>query len=196
MLKVLLETRASVRDFSEREIKQEIIHEILEAGRLSPSGGNEQAWKFGVITDRLMIEEIVEIAYGQKWIKKSPLLIVMVTQIVEEEKGGMFIQHARFPQIKEQVEAMDRDIYAYLNMEEHQTKIAGTHMALTAQEHGIGSTWISYFNVLKLQSYLRLPKNLIPSEILAFGYPEKEQRVRTKKKLEEIVFYNKYKEGV
>lgn len=196
MLKNLLENRASVRDFSGREISPKIINEILEAGRLSPSGGNEQPWKFGVITDKLMIEEIVEIAYKQKWIKKSPLLIVMVTQIIEEEVGGMFVQYARFPQIKAQVEAMDKDTYAYLNMEEHQTKIPGTHMVLTAKEHGIGSTWISYFDVLKLQNYLGLPKNLIPSEILAFGYPEKEHRVSAKKDLEEIVFYNKYREDV
>ncbi len=41
--------------FSDKKISQEIINYILEAGRLSPSGGNEQPWKFGVINDKDLI---------------------------------------------------------------------------------------------------------------------------------------------
>ncbi len=44
-----------MRDFSDKKISQEIINYILEAGRLSPSGGNEQPWKFGVINDKDLI---------------------------------------------------------------------------------------------------------------------------------------------
>lgn len=38
----LLKTRCSVRSFSTEPIPDDIRMEILEAGRLSPSGGNEQ----------------------------------------------------------------------------------------------------------------------------------------------------------
>jgi nitroreductase len=58
MILDLLRKRCSVRNFSETAISERIISDILEAGRLSPSGGNEQPWKFGVITDKKQIELI------------------------------------------------------------------------------------------------------------------------------------------
>jgi hypothetical protein len=66
---------------------------------------------------------------------------------VGDERGGRDIQKNRFPEYKEAIEKMDQDLYWALNQEEHQTKIAGTHMALVALEHGVGSCWVSRFDV-------------------------------------------------
>lgn len=193
MLLDILRKRTSVRSFAEDGIPQNVLMDILEAGRLSPSGGNEQAWKFGVITDKAMIERLSEAAYKQNWIKTSPLLIVLCTTIVEDERGGREIQKNRFTKFREKIGEMDKYLYSALNSEEHQTKIPGTHMILQALEYGVYSTWISYFEVNKVSELLRLPKLTIPSEIIAFGYPKEEPKVRAKKALEQIVFYNQYK---
>ncbi|MDF2531035.1 MAG: nitroreductase, partial [Clostridia bacterium] len=136
MLIDIIKRRGSVRSFAVKEISPDIINVILEVGRLSPSGGNEQAWKFGVITDRSLIEQISDSAYKQSWIKTSPLLIVLCTTIVEDERGGREIQKRRFPQYSEEITNMDPYLYAALNSEEHQTKIPGTHMVLQAMEYG------------------------------------------------------------
>ncbi|WP_027339841.1 nitroreductase family protein [Halonatronum saccharophilum] len=190
MLLDLLDKRCSVRDFSDKKISQEIINYILEAGRLSPSGGNEQPWKFGVINDKDLIIKISKIAYNQEWIASSNLLIVLCTTIVGDEKGGRDIQKARFPELKVEIEKMDKELYSKLNQEEHQTKIAGTHMVLAALENGIDSTWISYFKVTQLAKLLNLPKDFIPTEIIAFGYPKNRKEFVKKKSIDEIVFYN------
>lgn len=190
MLLDLLRNRTSIRNFTGEDISMEIIKYILEAGRLSPSGGNEQSWKFGVIIDKDMIKKVSEIAYDQKWIESASFLIVLCTCIVEKERGGRDIQKARFPKISETIEGMNNEIYSCLNMEKHQTKIPGTHMVLAALEHGIASTWVSYFDVDKMSMLLNLPKAYIASEILAFGYPANKKEPLKKKKLEEITFYN------
>lgn len=65
-------------------------------------------------------------------------------------------------------------------------------MVMAALEYGLGSTWISYFDVDKLLNILNLPKPYIPSEIIAFGYPIKNENTIYKKNLNEIVFYNKF----
>jgi nitroreductase len=137
-----------------------------------------------------MIKKISEIAYNQKWIESASFLIVLCTSIVEKKRGGREIQKARFPKISEIIDCMNDEIYSSLNMEEHQTKIPGTHMVLAALEHGIASTWVSYFDVDKLSMLLNLPKGCIASEILAFGYPANKKEPLKKKKLEEITFYN------
>ncbi len=87
---------------------------------------------------------------------------------------------------------MDKEIYTYLNMEEHQTKIPGTQMILSGLEKGVYSTWISFFDIEKLAKYLKLPEDIIPSEMIAFGYPKEKRNTVKKKKLEDIVFYNRY----
>lgn len=190
MLLDLLKNRTSIRNFTGEDISIDVIKYILEAGRLSPSGGNEQSWKFGVITDKGIIKKVSEIAYNQKWIESASFLIVLCTCIVEKERGGRDVQKARFPKISETIESMNNEIYSYLNMEEHQTKIPGTHMVLAALEYGIASTWISYFDVDKMSVLLNLPKACIASEILAFGYPAEKKEPLNKKKLDEITFYN------
>ena len=47
----LLRSRYSCRNYSSKAISNDIISYILECGRLSASGGNDQPWKFGVIVE-------------------------------------------------------------------------------------------------------------------------------------------------
>lgn len=190
MITELLAKRFSTRSYQPRPVPQAVIDDILEAGRLSPSGGNEQAWKFGVITDPAVIQDVAQIASQQDWIASSPLLIVLCTVPVADARGGRDIQVQRYPEYAAQIAAIDPDLYWALNMEEHQTKIAGAHMALAALEHGVGSCWVSRFNVKQLAQRLNLPAGILPSEILVFGYPDRESRPARKKRLEEITFYN------
>jgi nitroreductase len=88
---------------------------------------------------------------------------------------------------------MDQALYWALNQEEHQTKIAGAHMAMAALEHGVGSCWVSRFEVKRVAELLRLPTGVIPSEILVFGYPRQKHAPIQKKALDEVVFYNTFR---
>ena len=90
MLLDLLRNRTSIRNFTGEDISMEIIKYILEAGRLSPSGGNEQSWKFGVIIDKDMIKKVSEIAYNQKWIESASFLIVLCTCIMVKNTLSSF----------------------------------------------------------------------------------------------------------
>jgi nitroreductase len=196
MIVELLSARSSVRRFQDRPVPEKVLQEILEAGRRSPSGGNEQSWLFGAITDRALIAQIAEIAYQQRWIARAPLLIVLVTIGVDDSRGGRDIQKARFPEYAHEIDQMDQSLYWALNQEEHQSKIAGTHMAMAALERGIGSCWVSKFEVSRLKDLLRLPARHVPSEILIFGYPEQVRAPRPKKDLAEIVFYNAFGQDI
>jgi nitroreductase len=192
MLVDLLRERRSCRNFTGEEVKKTVIDNILEAGRLSPSGGNEQPWKFGVITDKNLIQKIARIAYNQSWIATASFLVVLCTGYVPDERGGRDIQKSRYPELSEVITQMDIGIYTKLNQEEHQTKIPGTHMITAGLEQGLSATWISLFKVDEVALLLNLPENFIPGEIIAFGYPSKKEKPLKKKSLEEIVFYNSF----
>jgi len=190
MITDLLRQRYSVRSFQRRLIPDEVVLDIVEAGRLSPSGGNEQPWHFGVITDPTLIGEVAEAAHRQSWIARAPLIVALCVRIVPAERGGRDIQRDRFPGLAAALMDLDADLYAALNAEEHQTKIAGAHMALAALEHGIGATWVSRFDVERVAALLYLPTGVRPSELLIMGYPEGTPRIREKKPIHEIAFSN------
>jgi nitroreductase len=192
MITELLAKRFSVRKYQTTPVPDGVLHDILEAGRLSPSGGNAQPWMFGVITEPGLITQIAHIAHQQDWIAQAPLLIVLCTLPAADDQGGRDIQVHRYPEFEEQIRAMDADLYWALNQEEHQTKIAGTHMALAALEHGVGSCWVSRFHVKQLAELLNLPAGYLPSEVLVFGYPESAHKPLPKKSLDRLTFTNRH----
>jgi nitroreductase len=95
LITFLLQQRVSVRKFQHKPVPEEVIQDMLEAARLSPSGGNEQPWMFGVITDRRLIKQISRLAHGQKWLAAVPLIMVLCTICVDDERGGRDIQKHR-----------------------------------------------------------------------------------------------------
>jgi nitroreductase/Pyruvate/2-oxoacid:ferredoxin oxidoreductase delta subunit len=50
--------RRSIRLYKKQQVPKELISRIIEAGRFAPSAGNNQPWKFIVIQNRTLIDEI------------------------------------------------------------------------------------------------------------------------------------------
>ncbi len=59
VLKAIRERR-SIRNFTDERIDEAGIEAILEAGRWSPSGLNNQPWKFVLVTDPMMRNSVAE----------------------------------------------------------------------------------------------------------------------------------------
>jgi nitroreductase len=55
--KVILERR-SVRIYKEKQVPEDLVRRILEAGRYAPSAGNYQPWRFLVIRDQDIVDEM------------------------------------------------------------------------------------------------------------------------------------------
>jgi len=56
--------RRSVRNYKERPVPEPLIRRVLEAGRYAPSAGNCQPWKFIVVTDKALIDEMDQAIVG------------------------------------------------------------------------------------------------------------------------------------
>ena len=187
MILELLKKRYSARSFVSESIPDEIVGEMLEAARLAPSGGNEQAWAFGVVTDRDLIHTVACLSYSnEKWMTGAPLIVALCTRMTKVIATDSF----RFPELC----MANEELLDCVDMEEHQVKIPGTQMAMVALEHGIQCTWVSHFNVKRVAHALRLPARYLPSNLLVFGYPQgknpTEGGPQRKRDLQDIVFYN------
>ena len=73
--------------------------------------------------------------------------------------------------------------------------IAGEHFVLQAEELGLGTCWIGWFNSRKARKFLKIPRKYKIVSLMAVGYYEKRPpKEKKRKKLEEIVWFNRMKE--
>jgi nitroreductase len=59
-LKEAIEQRRSIRKFTDEQVTDEQLKEVLEAARMAPSWANTQVWEFIIIREREMMERIAE----------------------------------------------------------------------------------------------------------------------------------------
>jgi nitroreductase len=77
--------RRSVREYKPDDVPEELVQEIIWAGKAAPTARNNQAVEFVTIRDRAAKEKIFAIA-GQDFLKEAKVLIIAA---VDEEKSVM-----------------------------------------------------------------------------------------------------------
>jgi nitroreductase len=75
-----IRSRRTVREFKPDPVPDEIIHNILQAGRWAPSSSNTQPWHFVVVKNRDTIAAIGQIATQGTFIGQAPLAIAIVME--------------------------------------------------------------------------------------------------------------------
>src|SRR5688572_13951939 len=73
-----IRTLLAVRDYQDRPIPDDVLLQILEAGRLSPSASNKQPWHFIVVQDPATLRQLGASAPSGPYIATAPLAIVVV----------------------------------------------------------------------------------------------------------------------
>jgi nitroreductase len=67
------------------------------------------------------------------------------------------------------------------------------HMVLKATELGLGTCWIGWFKERQIKKILKIPQKVKVTALLAVGYSkENTVKIRDRKPLEKILFFNKW----
>ena len=177
----IIKSRRSIRKYSSKDIEEEKLQTILEAGRLAPSWRNNQCWRFVVVRNKEKINQLASksglISKVNYFINDTPIVIVACAN--PKESGFMNEQH-----------------YYLVD-----TAIAFQQMMLTAWEMGIGSCWLGAFNEKKVKQILKIPIKIKVVALSPFGYPAKKEGLyaktvkvfagsKNRKSLDEIVHYD------
>ena len=72
-----IKSRRSVRLYNSEPIEIEFINQIIESAIWAPSGKNGQPWKFKIVTEQNIIEEIAKLSANSRWLKTAPCLIIV-----------------------------------------------------------------------------------------------------------------------
>ncbi|MDP8232262.1 MAG: nitroreductase family protein [Candidatus Zophobacter franzmannii] len=156
----VIQTRHSVRNFIDKPIPQDVLNDILEAGRSAPSAQNRQEWRFLVIQDKKRIESLSInsglIGLSNMYIRKAPLIIVACAETKKSIK-------------------LNKQEYYLVDV-----AIAFQQMMLTAWSYGVGSCWLGAYSEEKVKKHLNLPKSFRVVGMSPFGYPAEEKTHYTK----------------
>ncbi len=165
-----ISARRSVRSYTSEQPSDELLHNVLNAGRLAPSACNAQPWKFIVIKDRENRLQLSK-AYNREWFYNAPVILCVCCNREESWRR------------KDGKDFGDIDI-----------AIAVDHITLAAQEAGLGTCWIANFDAAVARELLKLPPHIDPVMFTPLGYPQKSDQIppKIRKKLEDILCFETY----
>jgi nitroreductase len=89
-----IRTVLAVRHFKDTPIPEPIVKQIVDAGRLTASGGNSQPWHFIVVRDKETLRRLGQLARTGPYIPQAPLAIVVTIDRghLAESDGSRAIQ--------------------------------------------------------------------------------------------------------
>ena len=143
--KEVVKNRYSCKKYSDRQVENEKLTAILEAGRLAPTAKNLQEQHVYVLQsdDALAkIDGITPCRYG------APTVLV-----VTFDNKNVFV----YPGGKRDSGVEDATIVA-------------THMMLAAADEGVDSCWVNFLDPEKVKSILGLPENEEVVMVMDLGY--------------------------
>ncbi len=149
--------RRSVRKYEKKEIEQQQIEKILEAGAKAPSGKNGQPWKFIVVQkDKKLLKKISALTLYDNFVKTADCLIVV---LLDKTQSYHYIKDCQA-------------IGACIQ-----------NMLLTIVDLGLGACWIGEIlnRDLFVREELGLDKSLDLMAVLSVGYPKEEKTQRKRR---------------
>ena len=176
----LTNKRYSVRNYKNTPVAHKKLNRCVEAARLAPSACNSQPWKFIIVDDPELLNELAKAAFEgildfNHFAFKAPALILIVSERQKTfAKFGGIVKRKNFRQM---------DI-----------GIAAEHFCLQAAEEGLGTCMLGWFNEKKVKKILSIPKLKRVELMISVGFSADDNVPHKKRKdVDEILSYNKYR---
>ena len=147
----LIISRRSIRQFESKAIPQDVLRDVVNAGRLAPSAANRQPLEFIVVDEEGKKEEIFPCLKWAGYIapegnpksgQEPQAYIAVIVNSAIREKGF-----------------------------EWDSGAAIENMILSAWEKGVGSCWIISMDKDRVKKSLGIPDSHKVDSMLALGYP-------------------------
>lgn len=207
----IIETRKSVRKYLNKEIPNDVLRQILEAGRLAPSWMNSQPWKFIVVKNQETKNLLSKLSSNQPHVRYANAVIVCVADnnawskeefgkilkgkgIKDEAIDNIMTMQALYPPLLGKETTLLRSV--------EQVTYATAYMTLEAERLGvaccvIGALGNEVTKVLpevykEVKEKLGLDENQCIISMLTLGYEaEKQPTNKLRKNFDEVISLEK-----
>ncbi|NIA18933.1 MAG: nitroreductase family protein [Xanthomonadaceae bacterium] len=165
--------RRSIRKFDgDKNVTDELVDRLLEAGRLAPSGLNNQPWRFAIVRRQDVKDEMAQLTHYHGIIRCAPVLIIVLLDT-------------------ESLYHREKDIQA--------VGACIQNLLLAAHSRNLGAVWLGEIlkNGPKVVEILQLSKRYELMAVVALGYPTPDYRPKptSRKPLDELILYREEEHG-
>ena len=166
----LIKKRRSVRRFKDDPFPPALLTRLLEAGQAAPTAGNVQPWRFYIVRNREMKEQLCDAALGQMWIRDAPVVIVVCADLERSR-----ISYGR----------RGSELYALQD-----TAAAIQNILLTAAAAGLAACWVGAFREEPAAQIIGVDQQKMrPVALIPIGYAAETPDTPVKRPLFETVEY-------
>ncbi len=174
-----IKSRRSIRRYQSTEVDNKTLNLVLEAARQAPSWDNTQCWQFIVVRDAGNRNKLADMLPrtnnpAARGIREAPVAIVVCAEL---GKAGY---------LSGELSSDKGDWYMF------DVALAMQNLVLAAQSLGLGTVYIGWFDEEKTASFLNIPEGYSIVAMTPLGYPDQHPKPRPRKKLTEIVSYEKF----
>lgn len=172
----LILERQSTRSYIDKPVEEEKIQQCIEAARLAPSACNAQPWKFIIVDDSDLKNQVAENAASlgmNKFAVQAPIIVAITL-----EKPNMTSKIGSVLKGKE---------YTLMDI-----GFAASHFCNQATELGLSTCIIGWFNEKEIRKILNVPSSKRIPLLITLGYSDTEIRQKIRKKKEEMCSKNSY----
>jgi nitroreductase len=160
--------RRSIRRFRDEPLEEGQLENLLEAARWAPSAGNVQPWRFVVVTNDDVKEQLAVDSYGQMFMAEAPVVVGVLS--IPEESARCYGDRGR-------------SLYSIQD-----TAAAAQNILLAASGMGLGTCWVGAFDGNAVAKTLKCRPGEIPVALIPIGWPAREGR-SSRRGLDEVVRY-------
>jgi nitroreductase len=164
-----IRTKRAIRTFQDRQIPEEQVTRILNAGRLAQSAKNMQPWHFIAITDKQILEALAKLGHYAGHLAGAALGVALITPPPAQRFSIMF-----------------------------DAGQAAAYMQLTAWELGIASCLATIYQPEQARDLLAFPDEFEINVAISFGYPTEDAivprpaRKQGRREFGDVVHYNRW----
>lgn len=175
-----IESRRSIRKYTDQKVEKEKLNQLLESARLAPSGSNTQPWSFIIVESESTKLELAKADHDQLWMTKAPLYIVCIADIrcrITDGRELILNENSPEPELKQII----RD-----------TSIAIEHILLEAEHLGLSTCWTAWYSQDDIRPILGIPTDKYVCGIITVGYGDEAPSQRPRRAMEDMVRYEKW----
>jgi len=153
-----------------REVSDEKIRSVIEAGLAAPSAKNKQPWRFIVVRDADARKALAKAAKNQHFIAQAPVVLAAC--------------------------AVDTDYVMTCGQPAYviDVAVAVDHITLAAVVEGLGTCWIGAFHEDRAKEILGVPAEARVVALLPLGYPAESPEPTSRASYEERVAQERWPE--
>lgn len=181
----VIQGHASIRKYEDREVSQELLDQILDAGIRASSSGNMQTYSIVVTKDKELKKKLYKAHMEQSMVIDAPILVTFCADFNRMRKwlalNDAPVQFDNFMSFM--IGAID-------------ATLVSQNCALAAEDAGLGICYMgsTLANCDQIGELLNLPPNVVPVAGFSLGYPAESPAPRDRLPRHGLVHYDQYQD--